>query len=462
MASSPRTAGSFRDPSGFVFERDGVLLRQVNRSYQEQYDQLMASGLYKKLADDCLLISHLEGDDEPLDAGTSYKVLRPDPVPFISYPYEWSFSQLQDAALLTLAVQRRALECGMSLKDATAYNIQFNAGRPIFIDTLSFELYRAGEPWGAYRQFCQHFLAPLALMSLTDIRLNQLCRSNIDGIPLDLASRLLPWKSRVSFSLGLHLHVHAKFQAVGANGAGAGTRSRGRFGRNSLLGLLDSLEAAVRRLRWGMAKSTWSNYYQENTYTPAASEQKARLVARYLDQAAPAMVWDLGANTGAYSRLASDRGIPTIAFDLDPSCVERNYLEARRGGETNLLPLLLDLFNPSPSTGWRNEERMSLFDRGPADLVLALALVHHLAIGGNLPLDYVARFFRDVGRSLAIEFVPADDPQAQRLLAAHRGVCHEYGQEAFERSFQNDFDILDSERVPDSNRVLYLMKRREA
>jgi hypothetical protein len=450
-----------------MFERDGALLRQVNRSYRSEYDHLIASGLYNALCDDGLLVRHEEGPDTPLDPVESYKVLRPELVPFVSYPYEWCFSALRDAALLTLAVQRRALEFGMSLKDASAYNVQFKGGRPVFIDTLSFEPYREGAPWVAYCQFCQHFLAPLALMSLIDVRLNQLCRTQIDGIPLDLASRLLPRRSWLRPALAMHLHVHAMFQPRGAEQGGRQNRGAGRspahgqFSRSALQGLLDSLGSAIQRLRWEPPRSTWSDYYQENTYTDAAAQQKAQLISSYLDKAAPAVVWDLGANTGAYSRLASGRGISTVSFDLDPSCVERNYRTMKQRGDAALLPLVLDLLNPSPASGWRSEERMSLVDRGSADMLFALALVHHLAIAGNLPLGQIAEFFHRLGHWLVIEYVPPDDPQARRLLDARQGVCHEYNRERFEQCFQEYFLILESERLSDSDRRVYLMHRRD-
>jgi hypothetical protein len=192
---------SFRDPSGFLFIREGILYRQVNQVYREDYSRLMDSGLYEKLVKNGLLITHAETDIQPADGVLSYKVICPERVPFISYPYEWSFGQLQDAALATLSIQRRALKLGMSLKDASAYNIQFPKGKAMLIDTLSFEQYQEGEPWVAYRQFCQHFLAPLALMAYKDVRLNQLLRIYIDGIPLDLASKLLPRSTR--WNLGL-------------------------------------------------------------------------------------------------------------------------------------------------------------------------------------------------------------------------------------------------------------------
>lgn len=204
--------GSFRDPSGFVFRQDGIIYRHVNIVYKENYDYLITSGLYQDLTGRGLLIPHDEVDIDYAKSESAYKTLRPKLVEFISYPYEWCFSQLKDAALTTLQIQKRSLEYGMTLKDASAYNIQFMAGKPTLIDTLSFEKYHEGEPWVAYKQFCQHFLAPLALMSYRDIRLNQLFRIYIDGVPLDLASSLLPLRTRFNPPLLFHIHLHAVSQ----------------------------------------------------------------------------------------------------------------------------------------------------------------------------------------------------------------------------------------------------------
>lgn len=203
---------SFRDPSGFVFFKEGVCYRQVNRSCKENYDCLIDSGLYKKLTDAELLIPHEEADAQLAWSVDAHKILKPEPIPFISYPYEWSFSQLKDAALATLEIQKAALDYGMSLKDASAYNIQFYKGKPVFIDTLSFEKSRDGKPWAAYQQFCRFFVAPLALMARVDIRMNQLLRIHMEGVPLDLASSSLPWRTRFNPALLMHIHLHANYQ----------------------------------------------------------------------------------------------------------------------------------------------------------------------------------------------------------------------------------------------------------
>jgi cyclopropane fatty-acyl-phospholipid synthase-like methyltransferase len=449
---------SFRDPSGFVFRRDRVLYRQVNNSYRENYDLLMSSGLYDKLTSSGLLIPHDEIDMEPAVPETCYRILRLREIPFISYPYEWCFSQLKDAALTTLAAQNTALEHGMILKDASAYNIQFLDGRPVLIDTLSFEKYIEGEPWVAYRQFCQHFLGPLALMSYTDIRLGLLLRDYIDGLPLDLISRLLPRRTRFSFGALTHLHLHARSQK---RYEGASIKNlRRKMSRQALRGLIDSLETCTEKLTWLPNGTVWADYYDNTNYSPAALAHKEKLVAEYLEQAKPVTVWDLGANDGHFSRLAVERKIPVIAFDIDHAAVEKNYREVRARNEAGILPLLLDLTNPSPSLGWANRERMSLFERGPADTVMALALVHHLAIANNLPFQKIASFLNDICHYLIIEFIPRDDSQVQRLLASREDIFEGYTREAFENTFQEYFDIENSENIEESERTLYLMQKK--
>ena len=459
--TSEAIASSFRDPSGSMFYLDGSIYRRVNPSYRTHYDHLMSSGLYRNLAEAGLLVSHEEVSlDGPLADG-AYKILKPVLIPFISYPYEWCFSELKDAALATLEIEKRALEYGMTLKDASAYNIQFAEGKPCLIDTLSFEEHVEGHPWVAYRQFCQHFLAPLALMSIDDVRLNRLLRVYIDGIPLDLASKILPFRTRFSFTLLLHIHLHAKSQERYADVVIDKAKPAPRIGKRSMLGLVDSLESAIKGLKWNPQGTEWVDYYQDDSYTSEGLEHKQRLVGEYLDRAGPGMVWDFGANTGLFSRMASQRGAMTVSFDVDPACVERNYLEVLHSGEKRLLPLVLDMTNPSARIGWANEERMSVRDRGPADLVLALALAHHLAISNNVPLGRIADFMARKCNWLIIEFVPKTDPKVRKLLATREDIFTNYTQQDFEMEFSKEFTILDSQRIRDSERTLYLMIRRE-
>ncbi len=461
-SSRNKLAASFRDPSGFLFFREGVLYRQVNQFYREDYDLLISSGLYDALVKDGLLVAHREVDIPPEDPGPAYKVIRPEPIPFISYPYEWSFSQFKDVALATLAIQKKALEFGMILKDASAYNVQFVGCRPVFIDTLSFERYVEGEPWVAYRQFCQHFLAPLALMSLRDVRLGGLLRLHIDGVPLDLASSLLPKKTRFSFSLLSHIHLHAKSQARHAGDAGEGKvkalAGKRKVSKLAFRGIIDSLESAVKKLSWKPGGTEWGDYYGATNYSPAAREDKMKRVGEYLSRLTPKLAWDLGANTGIYSRLAAERGAYTVASDIDPAAVEKNYLRARKEKAEKILPLLLDLTNPSPGIGWEHRERTALLDRGRADTVLALALVHHLAISNNLPFFKIAEFLVRAGRDLIVEFIPKEDSQVRILLASRKDIFPDYNRENFEKVFSAYFTIEDRARIADSERTIYLMR----
>jgi hypothetical protein len=447
--------GSFRDPSGFLFFRQGNLYRQINNFYKDHYTFLNTSGLYHTLIQKKLLIPHSEVDLPPEKPDIAFKIIQPTRIPFISYPYEWCFSQLKQAALLTLEIQKISLDHDMILKDASAYNIQFFEGKPIFIDTLSFERYEPGKPWIAYRQFCKHFIAPLALMCYKDIRLGELLRSNIDGIPLDFASSLLPKTTWLNIGILMHLHLHAKSESK-YSGVHKPLEIRD-ISKHALLGVLDNLTTTIEKMQWQPKGTEWIGYYHDTNYTRDAFEHKKQLVAEYLDYIKPESVWDLGANNGFFSRIASQKGVFTLAFDMDPACVELNYREISIKNEPNVLPLLLDLTNPSPGIGWQNEERNSLINRGPADTVLALALIHHLAIRTNVPLDRIAEFFSRICKSLVIEFVPKKDSQVNKLLMNRKDIFNEYTEEDFKQKFSIYFHIVRKERIVSSERTIYLM-----
>ncbi len=461
-----RDRGSFRDPSGFVFFYDGIAYRQVNASCAEAFRGLMGSGLYDELMKAGLLVGHEEVALRLPGAPPAHAVLRPDQIPFISYPYEWCFSQLKAAALLTLDIQRRARARGLGLRDASAYNVQFVGGRPVFIDTLSFGPYVEGEPWAAYRQFCQHFLAPLAMMAMVEPSLGELARTHIDGIPLALATRVLPFHSRFKPGLLMHLHLHGRSEAK-TNGAPiAGTKRRRvtGIGKTAILGLMDSLDRTVRQLSWKPSRTLWSTYSSHLNYSDTAQEHKRLLVAQMLTavqaRSGPGSVWDLGGNTGSYSRLAAETGARVISFDSDHAVIEYQFTTMKATESARILPLVQNLANPSPSVGWNHAERRSLADRGPADVAMALAVVHHMAIGGNVPLPSVAEFLRGICRSLIVEFVPKEDSQVQRMLEHREDVFADYSQPSFEESFAAFFTIVRSAPIDGTARTLYLMERR--
>jgi 23S rRNA U2552 (ribose-2'-O)-methylase RlmE/FtsJ len=294
-------------------------------------------------------------------------------------------------------------------------------------------------------------------MSCTDIRLNQLLKCYLDGIPLDLASRLLPFKTKLRFSLLMHIHLHAKAQK---KYGGKGSASKNiQIKKSNLIALTDSLIAVVKKQLLKKQDTEWGKYYTFTNYSASAFHHKKEIIAGFLKNANTRTLWDLGANTGEFTQVASKSGINCIAFDIDPMAIETYYNNIKQEKITNVLPLIMDLTNPTPPTGWNNKERMSFSERPHPDTILALALIHHLAIPNNLPLKRVAEFLSELCQHLVIEFVPKADSQVKKLLESRRDVFTGYNEENFEKEFSKFFTIIARERIRDSVRVLYLMKK---
>jgi len=435
-----RISSSFRDPSGYVYEEGGVIYRRVSDSYRSILGYLNSSGLGPRLISEGKLLPYeWQGD-----------TIVPKRVPFISYPYEWSFSMLKDASLLTLGIQRTCLEYNMTLKDASAYNIQFVKGKPVLIDHLSFYPYEEGKPWVAYRQFCQHFLAPLALTAYKEENHIRRLQLDIDGLKLGYASHLLPFWSWLNLGLLMHLKLN------GVDGRAVAPRPWMKISKFKLKALVNSLESTIRRLKWKPLYG-WKDYEKECNYDEESIRRKASVVGEYLRRIDSKVVADLGANTGYFSRVALDAGCRVIAIDSDPACVELYYKSC---GGLDCLPLVVDLTNPSPPIGWEGTERDSFISRLSVDTVMALALVHHLAIGNNLPLSRVSSFLAGLCNYLVIEFVPKEDSQIQKMLRFREDIFPDYTKEGFEEAFGEDFSILDCRRVEGTIRDIYLMEVR--
>jgi ribosomal protein L11 methylase PrmA len=467
MATVTKNSGSFRDPAGFVFTIGGTVYRQINRAGQADYDHFMKSGLYDALAKAGLLVAHKDVNKlAGLNADKNrYTVIQPEAIPFISYPYEWSFDQLRAAALLTLRIQKLSLEHGMILKDASAYNIQFIGNKPIFIDTLSFAIYKPGQAWEAYKQFCEHFVGPLALAHYATPDLLKMQRVYLDGFPLGVTASLLPRRAKLKAGLLSHIYMHRKSSLRHqGNQVANSTASPRKVSNFALQGIIGSLESTVRKMRPPTRKTEWGDYYSFTNYSDTAFKEKRAVIHELLDSVSPKpkMVWDVGANNGEFSELAAEMGAYTVAFDIDEIAVTRNY----RGGDkprkpevaNKLLPLVQDLTNPSPGLGWNAEERSSLKDRGPADAVFALAIIHHLCIGKNIPFAELAEFFGSVAKHLIIEFVPKEDSKVQILLSSRTDIFSEYDAEHFEKAMAAHFKIVQKVPIKDSKRTMYLLK----
>ena len=451
-----REFSSFRDPSGIVFEEDGVIYRQINTIYKPHYDCLMNSGLYETLAKSNLIIMHTVVDRDGID-NDKYLVVRPEKIPFISYPYEWPFNAYKEAALAVLRIQEIALTYGMTLKDASAYNMQFFNGSPVLIDTLSFEIYQENMPWEAYGQFCRHFLAPLLLMAHVDVRLGSLMKNYIDGIPLDLSDIIL--KRRGGFFAWQHITLHSRTIAKYEN-ADIENKHKGSISiKKSLqLAMVQSLYRAIVKLKFKNDRSEWGDYYRNNNYTGKSSSHKETLIKQYMDKIGPvSMTWDFGANDGTFSRIALKNSDYVVAYDVDPVALNRNYQMARKAKE-NILPLFLDITNPSPAIGFANRERGSIEQRQKPDVIIMLALIHHLTISNNIPFEMTARWLVTLCKYLIIEFVPKEDSQVKRMLAIREDIFNNYTIDEFEAVFQRHFTLCDKQKIDDSERMLYLYK----
>lgn len=444
---------SYRDPSGFIFEKDGTIYRQVNTVFKEHYAHFLSSGCYQHFVDNKLLIPHEEIKDNLTGSPNFYITLKPEKIPFISYACEWPFDMLKDAALLTLRLAREALTYNMMLKDATPYNIQWHKGQLIFIDTLSFEKYEA-KPWIAYRQFCENFLGPLLIMHYSKQHLPQLFTAWPNGIPLSIIQSLLPAKSKWSLHTYLHIHLHNRI-AIRNNGREAKSKP---FDKQKLLNLFTSLELLIKKLHVPHKASTWSDYYEEAAQRNNYLDSKKRIINDWLRDLKPLhKIADLGANEGEFSKLAAEYCNEIIAADFDPYCINKLYLD---NSDHHIHPLVIDLTNPSPSIGVNNNEREAFLDRMSADMIFALALIHHLAIGKNISFKQIASLFSRSCRYLIIEFVPREDEKVQAMLKQKKDIYNHYTETEFEKQFSSLFTLLKKKNVPDSIRTLYLFEKK--
>ena len=451
---------SYRDPSGYIFTQDSIIYRQVNEVYAPHYELLMSSGLYQQLIEKKWLIEHEEVNDlhtSSDDQQKTFKILRPQRIGFITYPYEWCFSQLKEAALLTLKIQQLAMINGMSLKDATAFNITFDGSRAVFIDTLSFEKYEASRPWIAYRQFCETFLAPLLLAAWQDPDLIRLMVTYPDGIPIEICASLLPLSSKFKSISSLHIHLQSGIKGQVAKSG----KSSGSFNANKLERIISHLISGVSSLQLNKKISNWSDYYTQTILQDNYLKDKERIVEEMIDKISFSTSIDLGSNTGQFALMLEKKGKKVIALDIDPLCVERLYQHSSEK-KLNITTLVSDLVNPAPAIGWNNKERAALLQRLNGDLVLALALVHHLCIGKNLPFASLAEVTSNLGQYLIIEFVPKEDEKVKQLLSFREDIFQEYDIEHFRSAFAQYFEILQTSNVGSSRRTLFLMKKKNA
>jgi SAM-dependent methyltransferase len=457
--------GSFRDPDSRIFTTDGRVLRLLSEQGLADWRTLSASPLFDELVREGTLVATREAADLPQLPGALHgevaAVLEHDVIPFVSYPYEWTFGMLRDAALLQLRILRRALEERMTLKDSSPYNVQWRGARPVFIDVGSFERLREGEPWAGYRQFCMLFLYPLLLQAWKDVPFQPWLRGSLDGISPQECRNLLSARDLLRRGVLTHVVLHGRLERRYEErdvDLKRELKSAG-FHHELIVANVKRLERLIGRLRWQPERSEWSEYGPETSYSREDAERKASFVAEAVAGERPGLVWDLGCNEGRHARIAAEHADYVVAMDADSVVVDRLYTALKEENEERILPLAVDVCDPPPALGWRGRERRPLPERGRPDLTLCLALVHHVSIAGNVPVAQFLDWLRGVTESLVIEFVAPEDPMAHRLLARKRPNDHpDYRADWFEQCLSERFQVVRSEPLAAGTRTLYLAR----
>jgi len=456
--------GSFRDRDGRVFLRDGKVYRALSAAATADWQALKATRFFPAAVASRRVIATRESTVDASDFGQLDKswvsVLEHERIPFVSYPYEWTFGMLRDAALLQLDLLLRALEDDLILKDASAYNVQWFGSQPTLIDTPSFQRWKIGEPWVGYQQFCQLFLYPLMLTSYRGIPFQPWLRGAIDGISPEVCNRLLSGRDRLRRGVLSHVYLQSKLlAATGSSDKPLRQELKSTaLGKSIITRNAAGLQKLVAGLQWATESSEWSGYADANSYSDEEVAAKRKFVADAVASRRWPLAWDLGCNTGDYARLAAEHSDTVVAMDADVLAVEKFYRALSREGNTTILPLTVNLADTSPNLGWRGRDRRSLPERGTPDLTLCLALIHHMVITANVPVDDFISWLAELGSHIIIEFPTRDDVMVKRLLQTKEDIFDDYTLASFEASIGRRFQIIDRLRLPGETRVLYFLR----
>lgn len=457
--------GSFRDPESRVFYAGGDVYRALSKEGLEDFEQLAQSNFWKEFSGDGRIVSTElveSGQGLPdLLVKESAGVLRHERIPFVSYPYEWPFSMLRDAALLQLDLTLAALEEEMILKDSTPYNVQFKGSVPVFVDVGSFERLRQGEPWVGYRQFCMMYLYPLLLQSVKDFDPRALLRGNIDGITPAQMRGLVSFRDRFRKGFYLNVFLHAKLEAKhGDRGKEVKDEvKKAGFKKELIQANVRRVRKLVAGLEWSPPQGVWVEYGERNSYSDDDARRKDEFVREVATSQRWGLTWDIGCNNGRYSRIAQEGSDHVLAVDYDQGPVELLHRTLHEEGDEQILTLTMNLADPSPGLGWRGLERKPLADRGKPDLLLALALIHHTTIAANVPVKEFVDWLAALETSLVIEFPTREDVMVKTLLGPKRDGLHpDYERESFERELSGAFDVERRERLASGTRLLYFAR----
>ena len=468
-ASIINDGGSFRDPCGQVYKfthENGVkIIRGVNEETFHQQSELINEDFFQSLIEDKKIIETTVFDKETIKKYDCSKkwpfFLRHKHIDLITYPYEWTFSQLKDAAILHLELLKILLEKGWILKDSTPYNIQFEDNIPVFIDTPSIIKWEKGSGWDSYRQFCMMFLYPLMLEAYKGIDFRQLLKSNLDGIEPEFIYKVT--NVRDFFKKGVISHIYLPYLVQRSilkkerDTAEAKVRSKINHSEISVIALVDSMLNLVRKLKSKSDITAWADYDHINTYLEKDNKIKQDFIVSTVRNKKFQTVWDCGANTGLFSETISEFVGNIVAFDADPVAVEKMYLRLK-ANKKNIFPLVMQLQNMSPKHGFNSSERVRLEDRSSPNLIMCLALIHHIRIGSNIPCEIFLKYLSTLNSNVIIEFVNREDEMVKKLLTNKKEQYDDYNIESFKKSAQEFFTIKNSVEVKDGLRILFYLE----
>ena len=467
MSQQQVESGSFRDRKAKVFYHKGGVYRVLSRAAMSNWDALSATRFFPRFSGSGKIVRTeiVNSSDSPevQPQGQWVGVLKHERIPFISYPYEWSFGMLKNAGLLQIELLLEALKEDLILKDSSAFNVQWRGSAPAFIDITSFEKLAPGEPWIGYRQFCQLFLYPLLLQAYKDVPFQLWLRGSLDGIESEDLVRLMSARDFLRPGVFTHVFLQARMQSRFGNSQRDVKRDlrKAGFSKQLIVSNLKRIHKLIQGLKWEPVRSVWADYAVTNAYSEEERERKAAFVRKVVHSCFRELTWDLGCNTGVFSRIAAENARYVVALDADQLAVERLFQALKAERIKTILPLLNNLADPSPNLGWRGLERKSLANRGKPELVLCLALIHHLVIGANIPLGEFVEWLASLGADLVIEFITKKDALVQTLLRNKEDNYSDYDQEYFEECLSKAFDLVRHEKINSGRRILYYAKSKQ-
>ena len=448
-------SSSFRDDAGQIFNFKNRIFRSIKNDYIENYNFIKNQDIYQILINKNLLINSWEPKDQDLTSqniDNVNKFLEHEKLENWSYPYEWTFSQLKKAAIFHLDFQLFLLEKNISLKDASAYNIQFKNNKPIFIDILSLQKLDENTPWQGHKQFCEEFLNPLVFSSYFNLPFNEIYKGNLNGISNRQIINLLGYKIFFSFSLLINVYFTESLSGK----SGVSKKKKERSYKQSQYFLINNLKKFIKKLKYKKNKSTWSNYSNTHSYSIESEIEKENILKSYISINKPYSLIDIGCNDGKYSFLAKESGVKKIiALDYDMQCLEKIELD----NNEIVTPLYADLSNLSSSIGWNNKEKKSFIERFNFDFSLSFAVVHHLVISKNIPLYEVLNFIIKLSKKGLVEFIPNDDEMVKRMKMFKTKAYDDYNLENFLKILNKNCNTVKVHELKGSKRkIIYYEK----